>query len=95
MLLNNPFLYHQAKVFSQRVESETKRGSRRDRIQRAFLLALGRPPDSKEMTWSEELITKQEQRYMKSSLTNQKYDKRELNHLCHVLLNCSEFLYVP
>lgn len=95
MLLNNPFLYHQAEVFSRRVQSETKRGSRRDRIQRAFLLALGRPPDSKEMTWSEELITKQEQRYLKSSPANQERDKLALNHLCHVLLNCSEFLYVP
>jgi hypothetical protein len=55
----------------------------RQQIETAFLIALGRKPDNDEVAWSRGLLKRQSK------------PGEALTHLCHMLLNTSEFLYVP
>jgi cytochrome c553 len=53
-LMNNAFAVRQAKAFAERVASQAGADQRRQ-IDRAFQLALGRPPVPDEVEWSESL----------------------------------------
>ena len=83
-MLNDGFVLEQADVLAQRVArgSATPPGQ----IDAAFRIVLGRPPRPQEAAWCAELLKRQTQR---SSA------QQALAHLCHTLLNTSEFLYVP
>jgi hypothetical protein len=81
-LLNDALVLGFAKDFAARVMKET--GSDIEKtIDRAFVVALGRPPSS------------EEQQAMTSFLKQHKGTFAEaVTDLCHVLLNVNEFLYV-
>jgi len=53
-LMNNPFVHRQATAFAQRLSNEATETS--SRIQRGFLLALGRPPQPDELALAVSLV---------------------------------------
>jgi mono/diheme cytochrome c family protein len=79
ILMNNPMVLFQAAKFAERVREEAGEDRAR-RIERAFLLALGRAPDAAERTRAAEFIGE--------AATG-------LDEFCHVLLNLNEFIYRP
>ncbi|HJZ55810.1 MAG TPA: DUF1549 and DUF1553 domain-containing protein [Gemmataceae bacterium] len=81
-LLNDPIVLAHSKAFADRVMKDA--GTDPDQvIERAFVLALGRPP------------TTEERAAMKTFLANHKGPfPAAVTDLCHSLLNLNEFLYV-
>jgi hypothetical protein len=55
-LLNNDFVLRQARLFAERVAKETASDDSAVQAAMAYRLALGRPPDAKELTVAEELV---------------------------------------
>jgi mono/diheme cytochrome c family protein len=106
-LLNNEFVLEQARFFAQRVLDESGL-SPRDQVRRAYQLALGRSPSTRELRWSIEFLARQTEGHALSgrskntesgwSLMNVKKPNPEsflaLADFCHVLFNMNEFLYV-
>ncbi|MFN7946205.1 MAG: PSD1 and planctomycete cytochrome C domain-containing protein [Blastocatellia bacterium] len=90
-LMNNEFVLEQADYFAQRLEREAGQ-DRRAQITRAFLIALGRAPNAKELEWSEGFLTTQADGYAKRQ--HEKPDSAALRDFCHAILNLNEFLYV-
>jgi hypothetical protein len=65
------------------------------RIEIAFLTALSRTPKPHETTWCAELLRRQTERAEAAKLSPEQASHQALAHLCHMLLNTNEFLYVP
>ena len=83
----------QADHFANRVAQEA--GDSVDhQIQRAFRLALGRRPDADEQQWSRQLVAHQTKLYKECGSPPAKPAIKGMAHLCRVLMNTSEFLYL-
>jgi mono/diheme cytochrome c family protein len=80
LLLNDAFVRRQAGYFAERVASEAGPAPE-DRVRRAYVLALGRPPVAAELRKSVAFLRAGEGR---ATLLN----------FCHVLLTLNEFCYV-
>ncbi|GIW80098.1 MAG: hypothetical protein KatS3mg105_1905 [Gemmatales bacterium] len=80
MLLNSKTVLGYAEAFARRVEKEAS--SDTGRIERTFLLALGRRPDQHEM------------RLCRQFFQGEKEPEAAIRHLCHVVLNLNEFLNI-
>ncbi len=93
-LLNDPFLLDQASHFADRVRREAMDPSLNGQIERAFQLALSRPPRPDELQWATELIDRQSARYRAVPLAEVEAAHKALSHLCHMLFCTNEFLYV-
>ena len=93
-MLNGSFAMKRARRFASRVRSETPGGDQATRIDRAFRLALSRSPTEEEQGLAIELLRRQAVALSGAKNTNGSTG-RPLEHLCHMLLNTSEFLYVP
>ena len=92
-MMNDALVLEQAEKFAVRVLAQA--GATPDqRIELAFRLALSRRPDSEELGWSSELLRQQAQRYQRSGAASADAQRQALMHLCRVLFNSSEFLYV-
>jgi hypothetical protein len=91
-MLNDDFVIEQAGAFAARVMREAP--DRVTQIERAFQLALARKPGSDEVTWAGELLDKQAERFRKSPMTAGEAAEKSLGHLCQMLLNTNEFLYI-
>ena len=87
-MLNGRFSMTQARRFAARVVTETPGGDPSTRIDRAFWLALGREATDEEQGLASDLLKRQ-------AAESAKAPHRPLEHLCHMLLNSNEFLYVP
>ena len=92
-MMNDTLVLEQADKFAARVMAQAG-DSPDQRIELAFQLALSRRPDTKELGWSSELLRQQAQRYQRSGAANADAQRQALMHLCRVLFNSSEFLYV-
>ncbi|MBM4073498.1 MAG: DUF1553 domain-containing protein [Planctomycetes bacterium] len=82
-MLNDDFVVAQAHLVARRVIANDDG----QRISAAYGLVLGRAPRPGEMELCREYLARQ-----RATLAN---DQLALTHLCHMLLNTSEFLYVP
>jgi hypothetical protein len=82
-LLNDPFFHEQAAGLAARLQRE--RPSDPGRLERAYLLVLGRPPSDEESQQSLEYLWK---------LTREMDKPRAWESLSRVLLRLSEFIYV-
>jgi hypothetical protein len=77
ILLNGPFMQEQCRALAARLEREC--GADRDRqVERAYWLALGRPPREAERQLARDFFARQ----------------GPLADFCLALLNCNEFVYV-
>jgi len=93
-MLNGQFITEQAEHFAKRVIA-TAGTDELKRIELAFNLALARSPSSEELALSRLLIAKQFQRLLEQpSTTPARADEQALAHMCHMLLNTNEFLYI-
>ena len=92
-MLNNGFVREQAAHFAARVRREAG-ASPPAQVERAFRLALGRPPSPAERARSLAFMDRQ-RRYLQPVKAAPAADTGDaLADLCHALFNLSEFVYV-
>ncbi len=91
-MLNDPFVRSQADALARRVRAAAGDDAAK-RIEAAFRMTLARPPSDTEASWSAELIDRHTRRY-RTEFADAEAGDRALTHLCHMLLNTSEFLYI-
>jgi len=91
-MLNDGFVHEQASALAGRVTTAAG-GVPAERVRTAFRMALARPPSTDEADWGAALLEKHARRY-REELAGPDAADRALTHLCHMLLNTSEFLYV-
>ncbi len=92
-MLNDALALEQAEHFADRVWHRAGQ-SPAERIELAFRIALSRAPDAQEVQWSSELLQQHTARYQGSGSSAAEAARKALMHLCRVLFNSSEFLYV-
>ena len=92
-MLNDEFVLRQAGYFAERVAEEAG-PTMRDRIDRAFQIALARVPSVEEADWSERFLNEQANAYRASLTSPKAADTKALATLCHALFNTNNFLYV-
>jgi hypothetical protein len=93
-MLNDVFVLEQAGALAERVAREAG-PEPGPRVERAFRVALGRPPSAAEAEWSAALLRRQSERYQAAGSAPEQAARQGLARLCHVLLNTNEFLSVP
>ena len=94
-LLNDAFVIDHASAFAERVASGAGEGPVERRIERAFEIALARPPAPEELAWASDLLARQRERFLAAGGPADEADRKALAQLCHMLLNTNEFLYTP
>jgi hypothetical protein len=93
-LLNGAFLWEQAEKLAARLEA-MKDTAPEERIVAAFQRALVRRPSPAELAQSSQFLEKQAALYRGKGHDENAAAHKALTHLCHTLLNTSEFLYTP
>lgn len=88
-LLNSPFILDRAKSLGQRLHKEAG-VNQASRLQRAFRLACGRPPNAEEMAAADRFLAAQRKEYGR----NQNGEERAWADLCQMVLASNAFLYV-
>jgi hypothetical protein len=92
MLLNGKLTQEIARAFAQRVLAET--GSEPARVvERAYRLALGRPPEAREAALATAFLDRQAALPREPAAAEPAFTEAVAD-LCHVLLNINEFTYV-
>ena len=91
ILMNDPFVYEEAKRFAERLLAETE--NTESRVQRLYWLSFGRAPDAQEVT---NAISFLESQGAELGLATEKaaQDIRVWHDLCHVIWNVKEFTYL-
>ncbi|HVU85990.1 MAG TPA: PSD1 and planctomycete cytochrome C domain-containing protein [Pirellulales bacterium] len=89
-MLNDDFVIEQAGHFAANVAQLPAA----EQIVTAFRRALSREPSAQEAAWSNELLDRQFVRYRPQCDSDATARQKALAHLCQMLLNTSEFLYV-
>jgi hypothetical protein len=93
-LLNNSYVQERARSVAQRVAAEA--GETLDtRVERAFLIILGRPTDAEERAWAVKFFQAVEEDRSSVDSTDANVEPkadRALVHFCHALLNVNEFV---
>jgi hypothetical protein len=97
-LMNNGTVYELADSLAKRIESEVGTEPPRQ-VERAYLLALGREPQSDELALGQESLARLIERWAAPAQGASSLDRTEAAHralatYCHVILNSAEFLYV-
>jgi len=92
-MLNDDYIVKQAGFFADRVFQAAD--APQQRIAWTFQAALTRQPTAKEFQWCVEFLEKHTKRYQNEGKDRQQSERLAMKHLCHMLFNTSEFLYVP
>ncbi|MEX2112998.1 MAG: PSD1 and planctomycete cytochrome C domain-containing protein, partial [Pirellulales bacterium] len=92
-LLNDDFIVEQAAAMATRVARDGD--ATNGRICHAFQIVLARLPSADELRWADELLAKQHERYRQSAMPPEAVTHKALAHLCQMLINTNEFLYIP
>ncbi len=87
ILMNDPFVVEQAKVWAHGLPREA---SSRERVERMYLAAFSRPPTDLELVEAETFLRDQGELYA----TEDSSDERVWADLAHVLFNVKEFIYL-
>jgi hypothetical protein len=87
ILMNDPFVVEQAKVWASRLPSGA---TARQRVERMYLAAFSRPPTESELADAEDFLREQRALYASNDPT----DERVWADLAHVLFNVKEFIYL-
>ncbi len=93
-LLHDDFVLEQADFMSRRAMDESADQTFPELVSWAFTTALGRPADPEETAWSVDLLTRHAERYLEEGMDAEQANLKALAHVCHMLLNTNEFLYV-
>ncbi len=99
-MLNDAFVLEQSDHLARRVRSGSAggvagRAAASGPVDLAFRIALGRAPRPSEASWSEQLLSEHAAEFAQAQLPSDQAAEKALAHLCHMLLNSNEFLYVP
>jgi hypothetical protein len=97
-LMNNGMVRHLAEHFARRLQREAGRDPLRQ-IDRAYLIALGRPAGTEEKRIGRAALKRLTQRWSKHLAGLGKQDESEAARLalagyCHTIMNSAAFLYV-
>jgi hypothetical protein len=92
-LLNNDFVIDQSRHFARRVQGEWP-ADPAAQIERAWRLALGRPPDAHELQAALHHLHAQRERFACSLPPGAPVEELALASLCQVLFNTNEFMFV-
>jgi len=93
IMMNDEFIEEQAGYFAERVLAEA--GSvARDQAERALWLALSRPPSNSRLDDAVAFLAAQQESHQAAGRNEADARRQALRDLCHVLLNCNEFVYV-
>jgi hypothetical protein len=98
-LLNNDFVHAQSAALAERVRREAP-GDETAQIDRAWWLALGRPPRAGELAAAVAHLKTQRENLARPPAADAKppaddqLSAAALASLCHVLVNLNEFIYV-
>lgn len=93
-LLNDDFVLEQANVLAHRVLSAAADSSVETYAASAFEIALGREPKPHELEWCHDLLIRHTARYQPTGASPEEATAKALAHLCQMLFNTNEFLYV-
>jgi hypothetical protein len=94
ILLNDPFVLGQARIWAQRVLASGERAST-DRIRDLYLMSFGRPPEASEQAEALAFLERQAASYRSEPATAAAaVDERVWADLCHVLWNVKEFVFI-
>jgi len=89
-LLNDPFVLQQAKAWASRLlRAEEAKPSRRTILERAYLLAFGRPPNAIEHARGLAFLDA-----LAPEGSSVAAEQEAWEEFCHVLMNVKEFIYV-
>ncbi|MDR3638611.1 MAG: DUF1553 domain-containing protein, partial [Isosphaeraceae bacterium] len=92
-LLNSDFVNHQARYFADRLEREAGNGLV-SQIERAFLLALARPPNDGERAATLRFLEESSARIAREQgVTASSAQRVALEQFCRAILNTNEFVY--
>jgi hypothetical protein len=97
-LFNSEFVNRQAKHLATRLEREASNDSERQ-IERAYVLALCRPPQAKELAATSAFLRKEADKLTKEAddqgkpLSTNTARHRALVQMCRIVLNLNEFVY--
>jgi hypothetical protein len=92
MLLNDPFVIGQARLWARQLLAAGDRSSA-ERIRRIYLATFGRPPDAAEQSEALAFLDRQGASYgIKPA--EAAGDERVWADLCHVMWNVKEFVFV-
>jgi hypothetical protein len=94
-MLNDRFVVDQAEFLAGRVAEAAGGPAPERRVQAAFRITLGRPPTDAESSWCLAQLGRHDDYYRGQGLPPDRAAHESLTHLCHTLLNTSEFLYIP
>ncbi|MCA9073819.1 MAG: DUF1553 domain-containing protein [Planctomycetaceae bacterium] len=94
-LLHDDFVLEQAEFMARRAMDEAVEQSDPELVSWAFTAALGRPTDAEESAWSVDLLARHAERYQAQGMEADPARLKAVAHLCHMLLNTNEFLYLP
>jgi hypothetical protein len=86
ILMNDPFVVEQAKLWSRRTPAST---DATQRVRQMYLTAFSRPPTPEEITEANTFLA--EQRALYGAKEN---DERAWADFAHVLFNVKEFIYL-
>lgn len=94
-MLNDPVLVEQASALGQRVEQEAGTTDSAIQIETTWQIVLGRAPSATEKQACGELLQKHVAHFIAEEQSPDQASRQALTHLCHMLLNTSEFIYIP
>ncbi|HKB36680.1 MAG TPA: DUF1553 domain-containing protein, partial [Gemmataceae bacterium] len=92
-MLNDAFVLEQADHLADRIAREAG-PSTKERVERAYLLALSRKPNRAESEQCVLFLNRQATRFRAEKLSGEQAHRQALAQLCQTLLNTSEFLYL-
>ncbi len=92
-MFNDALALEQAEAFSERLWSEAGQ-SQRLQVVHAFRIALSREPSQSELKLCVDLLSRHTRRYERGGSSRPAAARQAVVHLCRVLFNSSEFLYV-
>jgi hypothetical protein len=94
-MLNDPVVVEQAAALAERVEKDAGTTEPTRQIETAWQIVLGRLPSTNETQACAELLQRQIAHYTSERQPPEQAAHQALTHLCHMLLNTSEFIYIP
>jgi len=94
-MLNDPVVVEQAAALAERVEKEAGTTEPGKRMETAWQIVLGRSPSANEKQACTELLQKLTAHFTAEKHPPEQAAHQALTQLCHMLLNTSEFIYIP
>jgi hypothetical protein len=90
-MLNGAFLWEQSESLAVSLPAR----SCEEQIMALFGRVLAREPSDEELSQSAQFLERQYQLYREQGMAVDAASQKALVHLCHTVLNTSEFLYTP